>query len=382
MSPQVEALINNSLRGAVEIDRGLYGLKFSRLPSKYSHHHDHDQLTQKVANQGSGVRLELLTAATRITLTYRSTRDATLDRSFLGAPSVITLTCEGYSQSIAHDNGDLRIWDGPSLAEIAQGADSVATFDIPQSTATEPTTERLVKIWLPHNCNIEIVDLSANAPLNPAPAMQPRWVHYGSSISHCLEAEEPTGVWPVVASQQLGLDLYSLGLAGSANIELFAAHAIRELEPQLVTLKLGINTVNGRHLTVRSFIPAVHSFLDAIREQHPSIPIVVISPIICPGHEDLPGPTRIGDDGRAIGSELCDLDWVGDLTLVKVRQLLSEIVIRRNDARLFYLDGLQLFGPNDLDLLPDGLHPNAEGYRLIGERFSALLPTLVDVAAL
>jgi len=212
--------------------------------------------------------------------------------------------------------------------------------------------------------------------------MQPRWVHYGSSISHCLEAEEPTGVWPVVASQQLGLDLYSLGLAGSANIELFAAHAIRELNPQLVTLKLGINTVNGRHLTVRSFIPAVHSFLDAIREQHQSIPIVVISPIICPGHEDLPGPTRIGDDGRAIGSELCDLDWVGDLTLVKVRQLLSEIVIRRNDARLFYLDGLQLFGPNDLDLLPDGLHPNAEGYRLIGERFSALLPTLVDVAAL
>jgi lysophospholipase L1-like esterase len=382
MTPETEQLVRDSLRGVAEIDHGQSGLKFSRLASKYARFHDHDALTQKVADQGSGVCISVVTSASSITLTYRSTRDATLDRSYIGSPSVTTLTCGDYTQSVAHDNGDLRVWDGSTVAEIAPGEDSVATFEIPALGIDASQSEQLVELWLPQDCNIEIVDLAANAPLHSAAATQPKWVHYGSSISHCIESDGPTGVWPVIVARKLGLNLYSLGLAGSANIELFAAHAIAELQPQLVTLKLGINTVNGRHLTVRSFIPTVHSFLDAIREQHPTIPIIVISPIICPGHEELPGPTRVDEAGLAIGSELSDLDWVGDLTLVTVRSLLSEIVARREDPNLNYLDGLELFGPEDIDMLPDGLHPNAAGYRLMGQRFSELLPSLVNLNAL
>jgi lysophospholipase L1-like esterase len=39
---------------------------------------------------------------------------------------------------------------------------------------------------------------------------------------------------------------------------------------------------------------------------------------------------------------------------------------------LHLLEGTDLFGEDDLDDLPDGLHPNAAGYQRMGERFNAL----------
>lgn len=55
--------------------------------------------------------------------------------------------------------------------------------------------------------------------------------------------------------------------------------------------------------------------------------------------------------------------------------MLTDVVATRvlaGDEHLSYLDGLELFGEPDVEDLPDGLHPNAEGYVRIGERFAAL----------
>ena len=42
-----------------------------------------------------------------------------------------------------------------------------------------------------------------------------------------------------------------------------------------------------------------------------------------------------------------------------------------SDENLHYLDGLRLYGPDDVDELPlpDRLHPDGATQRLIGERF-------------
>jgi lysophospholipase L1-like esterase len=98
--------------------------------------------------------------------------------------------------------------------------------------------------------------------------------------------------------------------------------------------------------------------------------------VYCEVHEDNPGPTLGGPDGRITVGASTGVDWVGDLTLVSIRALLEEIVQRREDANLFYLNGLELFGETDFYLAPDGLHPNAEGYRLIGERFAEMVSNL------
>ena len=56
----------------------------------------------------------------------------------------------------------------------------------------------------------------------------------------------------------------------------------------------------------------------------------------------------------------------------RIRELEAEIVAARRaagDEHLHLLAGPELFGLDDVDDLPDGLHPNAAGYRRMGERF-------------
>ena len=53
---------------------------------------------------------------------------------------------------------------------------------------------------------------------------------------------------------------------------------------------------------------------------------------------------------------------------IEVREAV-ESFRRRGDANLYYVDGLTLFGKDLAHLLPDNLHPNAEGYRRMGENF-------------
>ena len=362
MNIETEALIRSALRGAAEISRTERGLIFNRLPGWTLAHHKHDSLTNQVARHGSGARLLLNTAATSITLTYRSTRDM-LDR-----PSVVTVATGGFEASVGHANGNHRIWEADGTVTSVEGEDSVATFELPAAAEA-----RTVSIWLPHNCAIEFVDLVANAPLEAAAAPARTWLHYGSSISHAIEADEPLGVWSSRISQDLDLNLFNLGLAGSANVEYFAAKTIAETPADLITLKLGINVVAGATMTERTFVAAVHAMLDVIRDHQPNTRIVLISPVYCPGVENQPGPVYTTDEGKVIGSPFEKVEWVRELTLVGVRKLLKQIVIDRADANLDYIDGLELFGAADIDLMPDHLHPNAEGYLLMAERAKKLL---------
>lgn len=362
MNPDTAALIHGALRGASRIAATDRGLVFDRLPAWTKLHHKHDPLTGQVSAQGSGVRLELETAASRISLTYRATLDAP------NRPSVVTAASDGVETSQAHDNGNRRIWYTDGTVELVEGEDSVATFEL-----AEVSSPRRVSIWLPHNCQIEIVDLSADAELIATAPNAFNWTHYGSSISHCVEAYTPLGVWPSRIAQDLGLNLTSLGMAGSANVEYFAAKTIASIPADLITLKLGINVVAGATMTKRTFIPAVHAMLDVIREQQPDVKIVLISPIYCPGLETQPGPVVTNAAGQVLGSEFSPVEWIGELTLQGVREILLEITAQRNDDNLSYLDGLELFSGKDVGLMPDHLHPNAEGYLLMAERAKRLL---------
>ncbi|MGH3789407.1 MAG: lipase [Pseudonocardiaceae bacterium] len=135
-------------------------------------------------------------------------------------------------------------------------------------------------------------------------------------------------------------------------------------------------------VALRAFTPAIHGFLDTIREGHPTTPLLVVSPILCPIHEDTPGPSAL--DFTALSTGQLRFRATGDpterasgkLTLGVIRDELARIVEQRaaKDPNLHYLDGRDLYGEADsAELpLPDQLHPGAAAHRRIGERFAKL----------
>ena len=62
------------------------------------------------------------------------------------------------------------------------------------------------------------------------------------------------------------------------------------------------------------------------------------------------------------------------LTLVEMREEIEEAV--RNmaslgDKHLHYVDGLTIFDEQSAEHLPDNLHPNGQGYAIMGDNFGS-----------
>ncbi|MEU6179141.1 GDSL-type esterase/lipase family protein [Streptomyces coeruleorubidus] len=368
------------LRGALDVERTEHGLLPHRLPARARAQNTDAQLAMAEA-QPSGVRLVFRTAATAVELdTLRTKRD------YAGAPprpdGLYDLLVDGRPAGQAPGTGgnvltiDMATWAG----EVTPGPVGTVRF------TGLPAREKDVEIWLPHNETTELVALRTDAPVEPVPDRGRRvWLHHGSSISHGSDAASPTAVWPAIAASRGGVELINLGLGGSALLDPFTARAMRDTPADLISVKIGINIVNADAMRRRAFGPAVHGFLDTIREGHPDTPLLVVSSVHCAIHEDTPGPTApdvsgLGE-GRLRFSAMGDPAEVaaGKLTLGVIREELSRIVRQRaaDDPNIHYLDGLDLYGESDAaeHPLPDEVHPDAATHRHIGERFHELVFT-------
>ncbi|MET8804351.1 GDSL-type esterase/lipase family protein [Streptomyces sp. NPDC004546] len=365
------------VRGALDLERTDRGLLPHRLPARARAQCADPQLAM-AESQPSGVRLVFRTRATTVELDTLPTK-----RVYVGAPprpdGVYDLLVDGRpagSGRVAGGN-TLTIDMTAGTAEHRPGPVGTVRF------SGLPDTAKVVEIWLPHNETTELVALRTDAPVAAVPHHGRKvWLHHGSSISHGSDAASPTSTWPALAASLGGAELINLGLGGSALLDPFTARALRDTPADLISVKLGINVVNADLMRLRAFGPAVHGFLDTVREGHPDTPLLVVSPILCPIHEDTPGPSLPDFAGlsegrlrfRAAGDPAEKAS--GKLTLGVVREELARIVRDRaaEDPRLHYLDGRELYGEADFGELPlpDGLHPDAAAHRRIGERFAAL----------
>jgi hypothetical protein len=364
-----------AVRGAVEIERTSRGLLPHRLPA-WARLQVPDTFMAQTSAESAGVRLAFRTAATTIELDVSARRMAPDEASIL-PPSRYALTAGGTVVAETDAVAGTRYlfsFEDPSGRVVAGPATRVRFSGL-------PAVETEYELWMPYTDAVEILAVRADASFAPpADRDTVRWVHHGSSISHGYRAESATGTWPVVAALEGGVALTNLGFSGSAMLDPFTARTIRDHPADLISLKIGINLVNGDAMRMRAFRPAVDGFLDTIREGHPSTPIVVVSPIYCQPVESAAGPT-VQDPTRSYewsiaGGTEADVA-VGKLSLGAIRSALAELVQRRAaaDPNLSYVDGLRLYGADDCARmpLPDNLHPGPDVQRLIGERFADLV---------
>ncbi|MGW3209913.1 GDSL-type esterase/lipase family protein [Streptomyces sp. NPDC001135] len=372
-TPLTAALV----RGALDLERTAHGLLPHRLPARARAQCADPQLAM-VESQPSGVRLVFRTRATTVELDTLPTK-----RVYVGAPprpdGVYDLLVDG------RPAGSGRVAGG-STVTIDMAAGTAEHRPGPVGTVRFtglPDAAKVVEIWLPHNETTELVALRTDAPVEAVPDRGGKvWLHHGSSISHGSDAASPTTTWPALAASLGRAELINLGLGGSALLDPFTARTLRNTPADLISVKLGINVVNTDLMRRRAFGPAVHGFLDTVRDGHPDVPLLVVSPILCPLHEDTPGPSL--PDFSALSEGRLRFRAAGDpaetatgkLTLAVIREDLARIVRERSaeDPHLHYLDGRDLYGEADFAELPlpDGLHPDAAAHRRIGERFAAL----------
>ncbi|PRW63944.1 GDSL-type esterase/lipase family protein [Actinopolyspora mortivallis] len=366
------------LRGAVEVEHTEHGLLPHRLPARGRAQCPDEQLLT-IESQPSGVRLVFRTAATLVELDVLATK-----KTYRGVPTpppdgVHELLVDGRLVGRAGVSEGNVLTVDMSTGETETRPGPVGTVRFPGL----PEGTKDVEIWLPHNETTELRALRTDAPVESVPpGDRPVWLHHGSSISHGSNATNPTATWPALAASLGGVELVNLGLGGNALLDPFTARTLRDTPAGMISLKLGINLVNTDLMRLRALTPAVHGFLDTIREGHLRTPLLVISPLHCPIHEDTPGPTA--PDAEAVRAGTMRFRATGDpgeraqgkLTLEVIRRELERVVRQRagEDPNLHYLDGRELYGAHDAveHPLPDGLHPDTATHRLIGQRFAEL----------
>ena len=216
------------------------------------------------------------------------------------------------------------------------------------ASPTSPASPtRRVEVWLPHRSVVELRAVRVNDGASvSAPPSRRRWVHYGSSISHCLEVDHPTDAWPAITARRADVDLVNLGVAGQCHARSARRRARSATSTSTsISVKAGINIVEASTMKERVFVPALHGFLDTVRDGHPDVPIVV-------AHADHLAAVRGRRERRAISR--CAAS-------ARSCRRSSRHGSPRATRSCTWSTGSRCSAPTTSADLPDGLHPNARG---------------------
>lgn len=288
---------------------------------------------------------------------------------------------DGLANRAAMVAGVRAAWrtDGGTLVVAGCGADDCAPYDVVVNgelahrlPAAGPRRHEivldrlepgsLVELWLPQFGDFTLADaMFDGARVATVAEAGPRWITYGSSITHCQQADGPTQTWPALVAAANNWQLSNFGFAGECQLDPVAADTIRQTPADLISLCVGINSYNAAVFSGRSYGPALQGFIKTVRAAHPQTPIVVITPVL-----SLPRENKANDVG-----------W----TLVDYRHATASVVatMQQGDPRLHVIDGAAVLTEQEArDRMPDTLHPDTAGYAIMAERLAPRLAALLQ----
>ena len=252
---------------------------------------------------------------------------------------------------------ELDAW-GRKPVDLYCDGEYVGSEDLPERTefvfrGLKPGM-KLIELWLPQLWKIKLrsLELSDGAKVERYDDPRPKWLTYGSSISHCAEALQPSETWPGLVAREMGYNLTSLGYGGNCYLEPNVAMMVRDRPVDYLSMCVGINIQIAATHSARTFAQSIIGFTHIVREGHPDTPFVIMSPVISPPRETVPNP--VGLSIEMMREEV---------------QAAVEALRAHGDDNVHYVDGLDVFGADDVALMPDDLHPNAEGYKVMAKKF-------------
>ena len=264
--------------------------------------------------------------------------------------------------------GNIVPQNGAGRLDLCCDGERIDSIDLQQKESFAFTGladgEKWIELWLPQFGQFQLrsLEIDDGATLEAFNDTRPRWITYGSSITQCRAAASPTQTWPAVVARTHGLNLTCLGYGGQCHLDAMVARMIRDLPADYISMCLGINIQGASSLGPRAFRPAIIGAVQIVREKHPDIPIALMSPICCPPREE--NPNTVGFHLKRMREEV---------------QAATEALQAHGDTQVHYVDGLSVFGADFVHLLPDNLHPDAEGYRVMGKNFTNVVAEKIFV---
>ena len=223
-----------------------------------------------------------------------------------------------------------------------------------------PAVEREVTLYLPlyKPAKVLAIGLRQDASIRRARpfALDRPVVFYGTSITQGGCASRSGMSYQAILGRALNLDYVNLGFSGNGKGEPEVARMVAEIKAACFVLDFAQN--NG---TVESIRQVYDPFIATLREKHPGVPIVAITPIASAG-EQLSAKSQL-EGMRA-----------------HIRQVVSRR-IGAGDAHLQLIEGTDLIGPDRLDAFVDGTHPNDLGFQWMADGIAARLSKMLGLRA-
>ncbi len=283
----------------------------------------------------AGVRIELVGDAHAVDVAYRTT---TGNLGYRGDGAGIVFSVWRAGRKVSEEEAAL----GDGLIRLALGSSSAETPAV---------------IYLPEGMRPVVLSLTAvKGEIAPAPEL-PRWIAYGDSTTQGWIASGPSQGWAAIAARKTGLDLVNLGYAGAGRGEVVSAEHIAGMSADIITIAYGSSCWTRIPHSTGMIEEGLRAFLDVVRLDHPTTPIVVVSPVLRPDAEDTT---------NKLGASLADIRHA-------IESVTRERIVA-GDATLSLVAGA---GVINAEHLADGIHPGDEGHKRIAAALGKALTTAI-----
>lgn len=201
---------------------------------------------------------------------------------------------------------------------------------------------------------IESVGVDDGASISdPKPFRIPKpVVFYGTSITQGGCASTPGTSYQSFISRWLDIDFVNLGFSGNGRGEPELAAAIHEIDASCVVLDFWAN------VGAVDYGERLPGFVGPIRENHPELPIIVITPFFFSG------------------------DYIDDSTHARQRKDAEAFVKlhqKQGDKHIYCFDGLKMISKEETYGLVDGVHATSLGFYFMAKGFTPFLKRVLAI---
>ena len=258
-------------------------------------------------------------------------------------------------QAVAVNGGGLRKFDAyvngqPCKPVVAEKTGSETELVLFKDLDNQ---EKEIVIYLPHLQDVLVKAIGVDqetrfsAPdhryARPLPV-----VFYGSSVCQGSGAVSPAQTYEAILCRELNLDFINLGFGGAGKAESNVVALVNSIPACCYAFDLG-KSYGAQDAT------AFKAMLRTIRQSHPDVPIIVMTPITSVKEVKEPSYSE-----RSIHTRTVMRDPANEL-------------IKAGDTKVILVEGEDLIGFKEhAALSKDGVHPSDEGYGIIAEKLSPI----------